>query len=81
MIDVSEPERDEVGDVPAAHEVHDPLVGEGVRLGAAVVIWKAVLSSIEQPHAGTLSQAGPHDNNKDQFESGSKMQKLVLSMP
>ena len=41
----------------------------------------AVLSSIEQPHAGTLSQAGPHDNNKDQFESGSKMQKLVLSMP
>ena len=40
-----------------------------------------VLSSIEQPHAGTLSQAGPHDNNKDQFESGSKMQKLVLSMP
>ena len=41
----------------------------------------AVLSSIEQPHAGTLSQAGPHDNNKDQVESGSKMQKLVLSMP
>ena len=37
--------------------------------------------SWEQPHAGTLSQAGPHDNNKDQFESGSKMQKLVLSMP
>ena len=42
---------------------------------------ETVLSSIEQPHAGTLSQAGPHDNNKDQFESGSKMQKLVLSMP
>ena len=40
MIDVSEPERDEVGDVPAAHEVHDPLVGEGVRLGAAVVIFE-----------------------------------------
>lgn len=40
MIDVSEPECDEVGDVPAAHEVHDPLVGEGVRLGAAIVIFK-----------------------------------------
>ena len=40
MIDVTEPERDEVGDVPAAHEVHDPLVGEGVRLGAAVVTFE-----------------------------------------
>ena len=46
-----------------------------------ITLSEAVLSSIEQPHAGTLSQAGPHDNNKDQFESGSKMQKLVLSMP
>ena len=35
----------------------------------------AVLSSIEQPRASTLSPAGPHDNNKDQFDSGSKMQK------
>ena len=34
-----------------------------------------VLSSIEQPRAGRLSPAGPHDNNKDQFDSGSKMQK------
>ena len=40
MIDVSEPERDEVGDVPASHEVHDPLVAEGVRLGAAVVVFE-----------------------------------------
>ena len=39
MVDVSEPERDEVGDVPAAHEVHDPLVGEGVRLGATVMVF------------------------------------------
>ena len=39
MVDVSEPERDEVGDVPAAHEVHYPLVGEGVCLGAAIVIF------------------------------------------
>ena len=39
MIDVSEPECDEVGDVPAAHEVHDPLVGEGVRLGATVMVF------------------------------------------
>ena len=58
-----------------------PWAGAGVEGFHGVDAFGAVLSSIEQPHAGTLSQAGPHDNNKDQFESGSKMQKLVLSMP
>ena len=39
-VDVSQPEGDEVRDVPAAHEVHDPLVGEGVRLRATVVVFR-----------------------------------------
>ena len=66
------------------HRVADELEVDGPDFSQ--IFWSddcsaPVLSSIEQPHAGTLSQAGPHDNNKDQFESGSKMQKLVLSMP
>ena len=35
----------------------------------------AVLSSTKPPRAGMLSPAGPYDNNKDQFDFGSKMQK------
>ena len=34
-----------------------------------------VIGKTEQPRAGTLSPAGLHDNNKDQFDFGSKMQK------
>ena len=40
-----------------------------------------VIGKTEQPRACTLSPAGLHDNNKDQFDFGSKMQKSVLSMP
>ena len=36
---------------------------------------EAVLSSTRPPCAGTLSAAGLYDNNKDQFDFGSKMQK------
>ena len=38
-VEVSQPEGRQVRDVPAAHEVHDPLVGEGVRLGATVMVF------------------------------------------
>ena len=38
-VEVSQPEGRQVRDVPAAHEVHDPLVGEGVGLGATVVVF------------------------------------------
>ena len=34
-----------------------------------------VLSSTKPPRAGTLSPAGPYDNNKEQFDFGIKMQK------
>ena len=34
-----------------------------------------VIGKTEQPRAGRLSLAGLHDNNKDQFDFGSKMQK------
>ena len=40
-----------------------------------------VLSSTKPPRAGTLSPAGLYNNNKDQYDFGSKMQKWVLSMP
>ena len=36
---------------------------------------RPVFGKREPPRAGTLSPAGPHDNNKDQFDFGSKMQK------
>ena len=35
----------------------------------------AVIAKAEPPRAGTLSPAGPHDNNKDQFDFCSKMKK------
>ena len=36
---------------------------------------RSVIGKTEQPRAGRLSLAGLHDNNKDQFDFGSKMQK------
>ena len=36
---------------------------------------RPVIGKTEQPRAGKLSPAGLHDNNKDQFDFGSKMQK------
>ena len=40
-----------------------------------VLYRESVVSSTKPPRAGTLSPAGPYDNNKDQFDFGSKMQK------
>ena len=40
---------------------------------------RAVLSSTKPPCTGTLSPAGLYDNNNDQFDFGSKMQKWVPS--
>ena len=42
---------------------------------------KHLYSSDCKDRATTLSPAGPHDNNKDQFDFCSKMKKWVLFMP
>ena len=49
--------------------------GEAARAFVGKSVRTTVFGKREPPRAGTLSPAGPHDNNKDQFDSGNKMQK------
>ena len=57
------------------HNVNSELICKTRVVSLEIPKLGAVIAKAEPPRAGTLSPAGPHDNNKDQFDFCSKMKK------